>query len=84
MFRNVAISSLALALVACGNGNDAAETPQPVASDTGATTEAEASNTVAPASSAATPSAETNLPKAKDDDEARSFGLELCSRLRAF
>ncbi|HAQ76284.1 MAG TPA: amidohydrolase [Hyphomonas sp.] len=64
MFRNVAISSLALALVACGNGNDAAETPQPVASDTGATTEAEASNTVAPASSAATPSAETNLPKA--------------------
>ncbi len=36
MFRTVALSSLALALVACGNGNDAAETPQPLVPDTGA------------------------------------------------
>lgn len=64
MFRTVAISSLALALAACGSGNDAADTPQPAVSDTGGATASEGAAPVAPASSPAASTADANLPKA--------------------
>jgi hippurate hydrolase len=62
MFRTVALSSLALALAACGNGNDAAETPQPLASDTGAA-DAETAE-ITPAATPADSVQATALPKA--------------------
>lgn len=62
MFRTVALSSLVLALAACGNGNDAAETPQPLVSDTGAA-EAESAE-ITPAAAPADTAQAAALPKA--------------------
>ena len=65
MLRTAAISSFALALVACGNGNDSAETPQTLASDTGSeaspATDGDTPATPAAAVNAAMPKADAEL-----------------------
>ncbi|MAM07614.1 MAG: hypothetical protein CMF05_09110, partial [Hyphomonas sp.] len=65
MLRTAAISSFALALVACGNGNDSAETPQTLASDTGSeaspATDGDPPATPAAAVNAAMPKADAEL-----------------------
>ena len=61
MFRTAAISSLALALAACGNGKDVPDTPQSLTSETGGET------TLAPAAASQTDPVATigaDLPKA--------------------
>ena len=65
MLRTAAISSFALALVACGNGNDSTETPQTLASDTGSeaspATDGDTPATPAAAVNAAMPKADAEL-----------------------
>ncbi|MEQ3650355.1 MAG: hypothetical protein ABNH64_10620, partial [Hyphomonas sp.] len=64
MFRTVAISSLALALAACGNGNDAPETPQTLTSDAGAGTSEATETPAAPGEVGPASAQAANLPHA--------------------
>ena len=74
MLRTAAISSLALALVACGNGNDSTETPQTLASDTGSET-----SPATDGDTPATPAAAVNAAMPKADAEL----IEIYKQLHA-
>jgi hippurate hydrolase len=74
MLRTAAISSFALALVACGNGNDSAETPQTLASDTGSET-----SPATDGDTPATPAAAVNAAMPKADAEL----IEIYKQLHA-
>ncbi|KCZ59846.1 hypothetical protein HY36_06870 [Hyphomonas atlantica] len=74
MLRTAAISSFALALVACGNGNDSTETPQTLASDTGSET-----SPATDGDTPATPAAAVNAAMPKADAEL----IEIYKQLHA-
>ncbi len=74
MLRTAAISSFALALVACGNGHDSAETPQTLASDTGSET-----SPATDGDTPATPAAAVNAAMPKADAEL----IEIYKQLHA-